>query len=54
MALAQKNQTAVRWRAGMGHLVSGSIYTIGPIEMQGRAQGQQQLENQKSLRKKAL
>lgn len=54
MTHAQKNETAVRCRAGVGHLVSGSIYRICPIEAQGRAQGQQQLEKQKAITKKAL
>lgn len=44
----------MRCRAGVGHPVSASIYRICPIEMQGKVQGQQQLEKQKAIRKKAL
>lgn len=54
MTHAQKNETAVRCRAGVGYPVSGSIYRIRPLERQERVQGQQQQEKLKVLRKKVL
>lgn len=34
--------------------MSGSVYWMRPVETQGRAQGQKQLEKQSAIRKKAL